>query len=62
MDLFGDLWGVYTLLMFIIFVGIWAWAWSGKRKQAFKDAAKMPLTDDAPEKQQGLTNREENQP
>ena len=62
MELFGEFWGVYTLLMFIIFVGIWVWAWSSKRKKAFKDAANLPFADEASEKKQGLPNREENQP
>ncbi len=62
MELFGEVWGVYTLLMLILFVGIWAWAWSSKRKKAFKDAANLPFADESSEKQQGLNNREENQP
>ena len=63
MELFGEFWGIYTLLMFIIFVGIWVWAWSSKRKKAFKDAANLPFADDeVSEKKQGLPNREENQP
>ena len=62
MDFFGELWGVYTLLMFVLFIGIWAWAWSSKRKKAFKDAASLPFAEESPEKKQGLSNREENQP
>ena len=59
MTLFGDLWGLYTLLMLILFVGIWAWAWSGKRRKAFTDAANLPFADEASEKKKGLPNREE---
>ena len=62
MELFGELWGVYTVLMLVIFIGICAWAWSSKRKKAFKDAADLPFADESSEKQQGLTNRKENQP
>ena len=62
MELFGELWSVYTLLMFILFVAIWAWAWSSKRKKAFKDAANLPFAEESPDKKRGLTNREENQP
>ncbi len=36
----------WTVLMVAIFVGIIAWAWSGRRKQSFDEAAKMPLEDD----------------
>ncbi len=60
MELFGELWGVYTVLMLVIFIGICAWAWSSKRKKAFHDAANLPFADEAPEKKQGLPNREEN--
>ncbi len=62
MELFGEAWGVYTLLMLILFIGIWAWAWSSKRKKAFKDVANLPFADESQNKQEGLTNREENQP
>ncbi len=61
MEMFGEFWGVYTLLMFVIFVGIWAWAWSSKRKKAFKDAANLPFADEVPEKKQGLPKQEEDQ-
>ena len=53
MELFGELWSVYTLLMFILFVAIWAWAWSSKRKKSFKDAANLPFADELPDKKQG---------
>ncbi len=46
MELFSDLWGLYTLLMLIVFVGIWGWAWSGKRRKAFTDAANLPFADE----------------
>ncbi len=59
MALFGEVWGVYTLLMLVIFVGISAWAWSSKRKKAFHDAANLPFADDAPEKKKGPPNYEE---
>jgi cytochrome c oxidase cbb3-type subunit 4 len=44
----GNLWGLYTLLMLVVFVGIAVWAWSGKRSKAFKEAAEIPLLDEAP--------------
>lgn len=39
---------IWTVMMFILFIGIVIWAWSGKRKQAFDDAANLPLRDDEP--------------
>jgi cytochrome c oxidase cbb3-type subunit 4 len=42
---------IWTVLTVIAFVFIFAWAWSGKRRQSFDDAARMPLEDDnAPER------------
>ena len=62
MELFGELWGIYTVLMLIIFVGIWAWAWSSKRKKAFRDAANLPFADEVPREKQALPKREEDKP
>lgn len=39
---------IWTVMMLILFIGIVVWAWSGKRKQAFEDAANLPFADDEP--------------
>ena len=39
---------VWTVIAFIVFVGIVIWAWSGKRKTDFDKAARMALDDDKP--------------
>lgn len=39
---------VWTVIAFVIFVGIVIWAWSGRRKEAFDKAARMALDDDKP--------------
>ncbi|MBX9812116.1 MAG: CcoQ/FixQ family Cbb3-type cytochrome c oxidase assembly chaperone [Burkholderiales bacterium] len=39
---------VLTLVLLVVFIGIVAWAWSGKRRQAFDAAARLPF-DDEPE-------------
>ena len=39
---------IWTVLLLVLFVGIWVWAWSGKRKQSFDEAARLPLDDEAP--------------
>lgn len=39
--------GIWTLAVFITFLGIVAWAWSRKRRKAFDEAARLPLEDDA---------------
>jgi len=42
----GLLRGLYTLFMFIAFIGIVWWAWSSRRKHDFDEAASLPLEDD----------------
>ncbi len=37
----------WTVLLVATFIGIVAWAFSGRRKQRFDEAARMPLDDDA---------------
>jgi cytochrome c oxidase cbb3-type subunit 4 len=36
----------WTVALVILFLAIVVWAWSGKRKQTFERAARMPLEDD----------------
>lgn len=43
----------YTVVLFIIIVGIWAWAWSSRRKRDFDEASRLPLDDDAPTQNRG---------
>ena len=38
----------WTVLLVATFIGIVAWAFSGRRKQRFDAAARMPLDDDVP--------------
>jgi cytochrome c oxidase cbb3-type subunit 4 len=44
----ADMQSIITLVAFLIFVGIVGWAWSGRRREAFGEAARIPLDDDAP--------------
>jgi cytochrome c oxidase cbb3-type subunit 4 len=41
----NDLRAAVTLASFIAFLGIVAWAWSRSRRQAFDEAARLPLAD-----------------
>ncbi len=34
---------LFTVLVFVTFIGVWIWAWSSKRKQAFDEAANLPF-------------------
>ena len=36
---------LFTVLVFVTFIGIVFWAWSGKRKQAFEEAANLPFVE-----------------
>lgn len=38
--------GLFTLFMFVAFLGICWWAWSSRRKDDFEEAANLPLQDD----------------
>lgn len=40
--------GLITLVLLLAFVGGWIWAWSSKRKAQFDAAARLPLEDDQP--------------
>ncbi len=44
MDL-NDIRSWYTVVLFVVFIGIWAWAWSSKRKRDFTEAANLPLNE-----------------
>ena len=46
MDMF-DVRALYTVAMFLVFVGIVLWAWSAKRRDDFSEAANLPF--DEPE-------------
>lgn len=44
----NDLRSVITVLLFLVFIGIVWWAYSDRRKQAYDEAARIPLDDDSP--------------
>ena len=44
----NDLRTLVTLLSFVCFIGIVAWACSPRRREAFREAALLPLEDDSP--------------
>ncbi len=49
---------VWTVVVFVLFVGIVAWAWSGRRKKDFEEAARLPLDDDQPRSEQNSSSGE----
>jgi len=42
----NDLRVIVMLLGLVLFLAIWAWSWSAKRREAFDEAARLPLQDD----------------
>ena len=45
MDL-GTLSGIATVVMLAAFLSVCAWAWSGKRREDFEAAARLPLDEE----------------
>jgi len=43
--MWGTLAGIVTLIVMLVFVGIWAWAWLPYHKREFDALAKLPLED-----------------
>jgi cytochrome c oxidase cbb3-type subunit 4 len=43
---FGLIHSVWTVLLFVLFIGIIVWAWSAKRKSRFDEAARLRLEDE----------------
>ena len=39
---------IWTVVVFVVFIGIIVWAYSGKRKKDFDEAARLVLDDDKP--------------
>jgi len=37
---------LFTLFMFLAFIGVFLWAWSSRRKSDFVEAAHLPLEHD----------------
>ena len=48
---------IWTLVVMVIFLGIVWWAYNSQRKQAFDQAAQIPLEDDHPTDPRPTTER-----
>lgn len=42
---FGTFSGITTAMMLLAFLGVCAWAYSSRRREAFDEAARLPLED-----------------
>jgi cytochrome c oxidase cbb3-type subunit 4 len=43
MELYSTLSSIFTVVSFVLFIGIVWWAWSGRRRVAFAEAANAPF-------------------
>ena len=43
--LWGHAVGIVTLVVMLVFLGIWAWAWLPLNKPAFDELARLPMED-----------------
>lgn len=46
MDAISSIQMVWTVVAFIVFIGIVVWAWSNKRNDEFRDAANLIMDDE----------------
>ncbi len=44
--IWGDITGVFILLMMFTFIGIWIWAWRKRHKRTFSRMARLPMEDE----------------
>ncbi|MEO7199708.1 MAG: cbb3-type cytochrome c oxidase subunit 3 [Dokdonella sp.] len=42
----GQMAGVITVLLLVVFIGIWIWAWRPRNKKSFDEMAKIPMQDE----------------
>lgn len=42
----ATMYGIVTLVLMCVFIGIVIWAWRDERKPGFTEAARLPLRDD----------------
>ena len=42
----STIFSLWTVTVFVLFIGIVVWAWSSKNKASFDEAARIPLEDD----------------
>ncbi len=50
----------YTVIMFIIFIGICVWAWHRSTRARFEEAARLPFADDDADMIPQHTGKEDN--
>jgi cytochrome c oxidase cbb3-type subunit 4 len=41
----GHIAGIVTMIVMLVFIGIWAWAWMPHHKRTFDALARLPMQD-----------------
>lgn len=44
-ELWGNMIGVFTVLILTLFIGIWVWAWRKRHKPVFQTLSELPMAD-----------------
>lgn len=57
---YGTLQGIITIVIMVIFVGIFVWAFSSRRKQEFDDTAKSIFSEEEKQKMNNTQEKEQN--
>ncbi len=50
---YGTLQGILTIIVMLVFVGIFAWAYSSRQKDNFDEAANLVFSDEDEDKDSG---------
>lgn len=53
----GSLFGLWTLLLLLVFLGIVVWAFSKKRRKHFEQAGRIPLEEERKRASQNTTEK-----
>jgi len=53
----GTAFGIWTLLLLVVFLGIVAWAFSKRRRKHFEDAGRIPLEEDRKQPHQNTAEK-----
>ena len=53
--LWGHVAGIITVVLLVVFVGIWFWAWRARHRRVFDRMARLPMQDggDEPQNDEG---------
>lgn len=56
----GHLTGVVTVVLMVVFIGIWTWAWRKRHRPTFKRMSELPMEDKPDGPDTGIPGNDEN--